>query len=60
MNAQPTGAPGRRQMPAFDINDEEMQALIDFLEWTDSIDTQAGRRIRPADPDSRNQGESNR
>ncbi len=40
MNAQPTGAPGRRQMPAHDINDEEMQALIDFLEWTDSIDTQ--------------------
>ncbi|WP_444678731.1 hypothetical protein [Halomonas sp. E19] len=40
MNAQPTGAPGRRQMPAHDINDEEMQALIDFLEWTDSINTQ--------------------
>lgn len=37
---QPLGAPGRRQMPAFDINDEEMDALIDFFEWTDRIDTQ--------------------
>ncbi|WP_290653204.1 cytochrome c [Aquisalimonas sp.] len=40
MRAQPTGAPGRRQMPYFDINDEEMDALLDFLEWTDAIDTQ--------------------
>lgn len=27
-------------MPYFEINDEEMDALIDFLEWTDNIDTQ--------------------
>lgn len=40
MRAQPTGAPGRRQMPHFDIDDEDMEALIDFLEWTDAIDTQ--------------------
>ena len=40
MRAQPTGAPNRRQMPYFEINDEEMAALIDFFEWTDSIDTQ--------------------
>lgn len=40
MRMQPTGAPGRRQMPHFDINDEEMRGLIDFFEWTDSIDTQ--------------------
>ncbi|WP_111414406.1 c-type cytochrome [Billgrantia lactosivorans] len=40
MRAQPTGAPGRRQMPYFDLSDEEMDALIDFLEWTDSIDDQ--------------------
>ncbi len=39
MRAQPTGVPGRRQMPYFDINDEEMDALIDFFEWTDRIDT---------------------
>ncbi|WP_440994988.1 c-type cytochrome [Arhodomonas sp. SL1] len=40
IRAQPTGAPDRRQMPAFDISDEEMDALIDFLRWTDAIDTQ--------------------
>ncbi|HLW05134.1 MAG TPA: cytochrome c [Azoarcus sp.] len=40
MRIQPLGAPGRRQMPYFEINDEEMKALIDFFEWTDSIDTQ--------------------
>lgn len=40
MKAQPTGAPGRRQMPYYDLTDEEMTALIDFFEWTDSIDAQ--------------------
>jgi len=37
---QPTGIEGRRQMPAFDISDEDLDALIDFLEWTSRIDTQ--------------------
>jgi nitric oxide reductase subunit C len=40
MRMQPTGAPNRRQMPHFDISDEEMRGLMDFLQWTDSIDTQ--------------------
>lgn len=40
IRAQPLGTPGRRQMPAFDFSDEEMSALIDFLQWTDSIDAQ--------------------
>lgn len=40
MKAQPTGAPGRRQMPQFNLSDEELNALIDFLEWTSRIDTQ--------------------
>ncbi|ATJ84577.1 c-type cytochrome [Halomonas beimenensis] len=40
MRAQPLGAPGRRQMPQFDLDDEEMDALIDFLQWTDGIDDQ--------------------
>ncbi|MBB3230723.1 c-type cytochrome [Halomonas stenophila] len=40
MKAQPLGAPGRRQMPQFDLSDEELNALIDFLEWTDGIDAQ--------------------
>ncbi len=40
INMQPTGIQGRRQMPAFDISDEDMDALIDFLEWTSRINTQ--------------------
>jgi nitric oxide reductase subunit C len=40
IRAQPLGTPGRRQMPAYDFSDEEMSALIDFLQWTDSIDAQ--------------------
>jgi len=37
---QPTGVPGRRQMPAYDLSEEELDALIDFFEWTSRIDTQ--------------------
>ena len=40
MKAQPTGAPGRRQMPQFNLSEQELDALIDFLEWTSRIDTQ--------------------
>ncbi|WP_442488111.1 c-type cytochrome [Halomonas litopenaei] len=40
MRAQPLAAPGRRKMPHFDLSDEEMSSLIDFLEWTDAIDDQ--------------------
>jgi nitric oxide reductase subunit C len=40
IRVQPTGAPGRRQMPAYDFTEEELDALIDFLEWTSRIDTQ--------------------
>jgi nitric oxide reductase subunit C len=37
---QPTGAPGRRQMPQFNLSEEELDALVDFFEWTNRIDTQ--------------------
>ncbi len=37
---QPTGVPGRRQMPDFGLSDEELDALVDFFEWTSRIDTQ--------------------
>lgn len=40
MKAQPTGVPGRRQMPQFHLNEQELDDLIDFLEWTSRIDTQ--------------------
>ncbi len=38
IKTQPTGAPGRRQMPHFDMTEEELDALVAFLKWTDEID----------------------
>ncbi len=38
--SQPTGIPGRRQMPQFNLSEEEMDNLIDFLRWTSKVDTQ--------------------
>ncbi|MBY6084387.1 c-type cytochrome [Ruegeria arenilitoris] len=40
MEAQPTGIPGRRQMPQFNLSDEEIRDLANFLIWTDNIDAQ--------------------
>lgn len=38
MNAQPTGAPGRRQMPQFNLSDEQISNLAEFLIYTSRID----------------------
>jgi len=40
IEAQPSGTPGRRQMPRFHISDEDISGLSDFLIWTDKTDTQ--------------------
>ena len=40
MEAQPTGIEGRRQMPQFNLTDQEIQELTDFLLWTGRINTQ--------------------
>ncbi|MGV6876348.1 c-type cytochrome [Pseudochelatococcus sp. B33] len=40
MEAQPSGTPGRRQMPQFNLTDEEVRELADFLLWTNTIRTQ--------------------
>lgn len=40
MESQPTGIEGRRQMPQFNLSDEEIRNLSDFLLWTGTIDTQ--------------------
>ncbi|MCK4711947.1 MAG: cytochrome c [Marinosulfonomonas sp.] len=40
MDAMPSGVEGRRQMPNFNLTDEEYRQLSDFLIWTDNIDTQ--------------------
>lgn len=40
MAAQPTGIPGRRQMPQFNLSEQELDDLVDFLKWTSEIDDQ--------------------
>ncbi|MDR9485523.1 MULTISPECIES: c-type cytochrome [Sediminimonas] len=40
MNAQPSGIEGRRQMPFFELTEEEMRGLAEFLRWADQTDTQ--------------------
>lgn len=40
MAAQPSGAEGRRQMPQFNLTEQELDDLADFLEWTSRILTQ--------------------
>ncbi len=40
MKMQPTKSPGRRQMPQFNLTDEELDDLVAFLKWTSEIDTQ--------------------
>lgn len=39
IKAQPTGAPGRRQMPQFHLTDGQLDDLTAFLKWTSEIDT---------------------
>ncbi|MCK6389477.1 MAG: cytochrome c [Azonexus sp.] len=39
IQAQPTGAPGRRQMPQFHLTDEELDNLVAFLKYTSEINT---------------------
>ncbi len=40
MKAMPTGIEGRRQMPQFNLSEQELNDLADFLEWTSRINTQ--------------------
>ena len=40
MKSQPSGIEGRRQMPQFHLNDQQLNDLVDFLEWTSRIKTQ--------------------
>jgi nitric oxide reductase subunit C len=40
MQAQPTGTPGRRQMPQFNLTDAQLNDLVEFLKWTNGINTE--------------------
>ncbi|WP_210528215.1 c-type cytochrome [Rubellimicrobium arenae] len=41
IKAQPSGIEGRRQMPHFDLTEEETRGLAEFLRWADHTDTQS-------------------
>ncbi len=41
MQSQPSGIEGRRQMPQFNLSDEEIRGLSEFLLWTGTINTQS-------------------
>jgi len=40
IRSQPSGAAGRRQMPHFDINEQDLDALVDFFHWVNTIKNQ--------------------
>lgn len=39
IQAQPTGAPGRRQMPQFHLTEQELNDLVAFLKYASEINT---------------------
>ncbi len=40
IKSQPTGAPGRRQMPQFNLTEQQLDDLVEFLKWTGEINTE--------------------
>ncbi len=39
IQSQPTGAPGRRQMPQFHFSDEDLNNIVEFLKYSSEINT---------------------
>lgn len=37
---QPTKVPGRRQMPQFNLSEQQLDDLVAFLKWTSEINTE--------------------
>ena len=40
IKSQPTGTPGRRQMPQFNFTEQELDDIVAFLKYTSEINTQ--------------------
>lgn len=40
IQAMPTGVPGRRQMPQFNLDEQQLDDLVEFLKWTSQINTE--------------------
>lgn len=39
IQSQPTGTPGRRQMPNFHLTEQQLNDLVEFLKYTSEINT---------------------
>lgn len=39
IKSQPTGAPGRRQMPQFNFSEDDLDAIVAFLKYMSEINT---------------------
>ena len=40
IKAQPTHIPGRRQMPQFNLDEQQLDNLVEFLKWTSEVNTE--------------------
>ncbi|MFO1338591.1 MAG: c-type cytochrome [Burkholderiaceae bacterium] len=40
IRAQPTNTPGRRQMPQFNLSQQQLDDLVEFLKWTGEVNTE--------------------
>ncbi|QNP48811.1 c-type cytochrome [Diaphorobacter aerolatus] len=40
MSAMPSHSPGRRQMPQFNLTEQQTSDLVEFLKWTGEINTE--------------------
>jgi nitric oxide reductase subunit C len=40
IKTQPTNVPGRRQMPQFNLSDQQLDDLTEFLKWTSEVNTE--------------------
>jgi nitric oxide reductase subunit C len=38
--SQPTHTPGRRQMPQFNFTEEQLNDMVEFLKWTNNVNTE--------------------
>lgn len=40
IKSMPTGIEGRRQMPHFNLTEQDLDNLVDFFKWTSEVNTQ--------------------
>jgi nitric oxide reductase subunit C len=40
IKSMPTNIPDRRQMPQFNLSDQQLDDLVEFLKWTSEINTE--------------------